>query len=370
MKKLLTFAVLCLLMAAEARAQFLFQNGNVVVSRVGDGAAVLTSAATEVFLEERSGVDGSLVQAISLHTSIPNKLTMSGTATSEGKIKFHAGYLAVAGYDANAGTASVVGTTSTAVNRKIAVFQNNGGSVSYTSLSDAYSANNIRSAISDGTNIWTAGTASAVNGPGVRHTTIGASLSTQLSTTVTNIRTVNIFDGQLFASHNAGTTSTRVVAVGTGLPTTSSQAMTNLNGLPLSYDAYDFYFADLDAGISGNDTLFLTNAATTTAGIEQFTFNGTIWTSRGLLSTGTGAFGLAGVQSGSNVELYVTTASQLQKYTLTSAWGSAFTASQNWFVTAGANTAYRGVAAVPEPTSLGLLALSAVAGLAFRRRRS
>jgi hypothetical protein len=331
-----------------------------------------------VFLEERSGVDGSLVQTISLATSGANRLTMSGTATSEGKIKFYAGYLAVAGYDADAGatgpggpTSSIATSTSALVNRRIGVFSNSGGAVSYTSLSDAYSANNIRSAISDGTNIWTAGTASASNGPGVRHTTIGASLSTQLSNTVTNVRTVNIFDGQLYASHNSGATA-RVAAVGTGLPSTSGQTMTGLNGLPTTpYEAYDFFLADLNAGISGNDTLFLANAATAGA-IEQFTFDGTTWTSRGSVLTGASAFGLAGVQSGSNIELYVTTAAQLQKYTLTSAWGTTFTANANWNVTAATNTAFRGVSAisaVPEPSSIGLLALTGLAGISFRRRR-
>ncbi|MFO0180636.1 MAG: hypothetical protein ACK517_02520, partial [bacterium] len=162
MRYLLAFAALTLLLGAEARAQFSFQNGNVVVSRVGTGTGALSSAATAVFLEERSGVDGSVVQTISLATSGANRLTMSGTATSEGKIKYYNGYLAVAGYDADAGATgpgsggSIATSLSATVNRKVALYSN-GGSVSYTSLSDAYSASNIRAAISDGTNIWTAG---------------------------------------------------------------------------------------------------------------------------------------------------------------------------------------------------------------------
>ncbi|MFN9540142.1 MAG: hypothetical protein ACK6A8_12970, partial [Planctomycetota bacterium] len=365
MRYLLAFAALTLLLGAEARAQFSFQNGNVVVSRVGTGTGALSSAATAVFLEERSGVDGSVVQTISLATSGANRLTMSGTATSEGKIKYYNGYLAVAGYDADAGATgpgsggSIATSLSATVNRKVALYSN-GGSVSYTSLSDAYSASNIRAAISDGTNIWTAGTASnTTGGPGVRHTTVGSTTSTQLSTTVTNVRTVNIFDGQLFASHASGSNG-RIMSVGTGLPTTSGQSMVGLTGVPnADPSGYDFFFADLDASISGADTMFRTVGNN----VEQFVFDGTTWLTKGTIAIGAETFGLSGIQNGSSVEFFVNTASALRKYTLTSAWGSGFTANQNWNVAAGANTAFRGnaaISAVPEPTAAGLLALTGV----------
>src|SRR5262249_61346095 len=38
-----------------------FSPGDLVLLRVGDGSAALSSAATAVFLEERSPIDGSLV---------------------------------------------------------------------------------------------------------------------------------------------------------------------------------------------------------------------------------------------------------------------------------------------------------------------
>src|SRR5947207_15983523 len=65
-----------------------FRPGDLVIYRVGTGAAALTSASTPVFLDEYT-TSGSLVQSIALPTSsgsgsTPNPLTSSGTATSEG----------------------------------------------------------------------------------------------------------------------------------------------------------------------------------------------------------------------------------------------------------------------------------------------
>ena len=65
-----------------------FTAGNIVVYRVGAGAAALSSAATQVFLDEYTTA-GVLVQSIPLPTAtsgMQDALTASGTATSEGLI--------------------------------------------------------------------------------------------------------------------------------------------------------------------------------------------------------------------------------------------------------------------------------------------
>src|SRR6185295_20015486 len=60
--------------------------GNVVVVRVGDGAAALAGTGTAVFLEEYTTA-GSLVQTIAIPTTTSGanrRLVMTGTTTSEG----------------------------------------------------------------------------------------------------------------------------------------------------------------------------------------------------------------------------------------------------------------------------------------------
>jgi hypothetical protein len=62
-----------------------FTFGNIVVARVGNGSAPLSSAATEVFLDEYT-LSGKLVQSINLPTSLKGRnriLTASGNITSE-----------------------------------------------------------------------------------------------------------------------------------------------------------------------------------------------------------------------------------------------------------------------------------------------
>jgi hypothetical protein len=62
-----------------------FTLGNIVVARVGNGSAVLSAAATEVFLDEYTP-SGRLVQSISMPTFVSGRnriLTASGNVTSE-----------------------------------------------------------------------------------------------------------------------------------------------------------------------------------------------------------------------------------------------------------------------------------------------
>src|SRR5437588_7066799 len=158
-----------------------FAQGNLVVYRVGDGSAPLSSNATPVFLDEYTP-SGVLVQSIPLPTSISGinkRLTASGTATSEGELarSVDGKYLTAAGYDAAAGTASITGSSSSSVNRVIARVDASGAVDTSTALNDAASGSNPRGAVStDGTNIWVDGGAG-----GVRLATFGANTSLQLS---------------------------------------------------------------------------------------------------------------------------------------------------------------------------------------------
>lgn len=350
-------------LATPAMADFI--PGNLVVSLVGDGSAALTNAANPVFLSEYTTA-GSLVRSLALPTAASGanrRFSVSGSATSEGHLSRSTDgrFLVIGGYDAAIGTASVVSTTSAANPRVVARVGFNDAIDTSTALGDAYSANNIRSVFTtDGADIWTAGTASS--GGGVRYTTLGATTSTQLSTTITNIRVVNIFNGQLYVSSSTGAFQ-GVSAVGTGIPTTSGQTITSLAGMPSTASSYDFHFANAS-------TLYIADDRTSAAGgLQKWTFDGSSWSLQYTLSSGTniGLRGLVGGDDGSgNALLYAISTDNKLVSVIDTGAGSAFST----LATAPANTAFRSVEFAPVPTP-GTLALLAASGLlAIRRRRS
>src|SRR5437762_6421317 len=103
-------------------------------------------------------------------------------------------HLLLAGYDAPIPTTGLVGTTSASVPRSVGRIDGNAVIDTTTALTDFASGSNPRGAAStNGTDLWVGG---AVGG--VRYTTTGSTSSVQLSTTVTNIRAVEIFGGQLY----------------------------------------------------------------------------------------------------------------------------------------------------------------------------
>ena len=343
-----------------------FTAGNLVVSVMGDGSAALTSAATPVFLNEFTTA-GTLVRTLAMPTAASgtnHRFSNSGSATSEGFLTRSADgrYLLLAGYDAAVGTASVVSTTSAANPRIVGRVDMLDSIDTSTALGDAYSGNNIRSATStNGMDLWTGGTASS--GGSVRYTTLGGTTSTQLSTTITNIRVVNIFNGQLYCSSATGSFQ-GVSTVGSGTPTTSGQTITLLPGFPTASgpSSYDFWLADASTMYVADDR---TNGS---GGVQKWAFNGSAWSLQYTLasSAATGLRSITGATdpgSGQNLMYGITTDNKLVSV-IDAGAGSSF----NVLATAPANTAFRGVefAPVPAPGSLALLTLS---GLIAARRR-
>ncbi|MBI5850490.1 MAG: hypothetical protein HZB39_05550 [Planctomycetes bacterium] len=313
--------------------------GNLVVVRVGDGAAALSSAATRYALDELTTA-GAPVQTIPMPTSAsgPNRAcNVAGTATSEGFLtqSDDGRYLVSTGYDAALGTASVAGTTSALVNRVVARIAMDETIDTSTALGDAYSAGNIRSATSlDGSQFWTSGS----NGS-VRYATLGGTTTTQLSTTITNVRVVNVYSGQLYTSSATGAFQ-GVNSVGSGLPTTSGQTITLLPGFPTASgpSAYDYFFADAN-------TVYVADDRTTTAGgIQKWTLSAGTWTLQYTLNpaASTGCRGLTGTVAGGVATLFATTSTSSNNALVTvtdTGPASTFTT----LATAGTNMVFRGV---------------------------
>ncbi len=324
-----------------------FTTGNVVVLRVGDGSAALTSAATPVFLDEFNSA-GVSVQSIALPTTVNGSnriLTNSGSASSEGALNRSADgrYLTLAGYDAAAGTVGVVSAAGIA--RVVAIVDGTGTVDTSTRISDGYTANNIRGVVTnDGTGFWTAGTGT---GGGTRFVTLGSSgTSTQISASVTNTRVPNILNGQLYTTSASGAFQ-GISAVGNGLPTTSGQTTTILPGFPTTSGPgpYGFVLFDLNSSVAGVDTAYVADdrASASGGGLQRWNFDGTNWTLAYTLNLNTGARGITGVNNNGTVTLYATTTDNRLVSVTDTGSASAFTA----LATAPANTVFRGVAFAP-----------------------
>lgn len=336
-----------LLLATTALAQI--TPGNLVVTRVGDGTAALSNAATAVFLEEYTK-SGALVQTIAMPTAPAGgnfAMTWSGTATSEGAItqSVDGRYLLLVGYNAAPGTPSVATTASAATARIIGRVALGGAIDTTTALSDAYTGSNIRSACStDGSVFWTAGASSVTGGGGMRYSLLGATTSTSL-TVVNNTRVTGIFAGQLYCSSASGTLQ-GVGAVGVGTPTTTGQTITSLPGFPTASgpSAYDFEFADAN-------TLYVADDRTNgNGGIQKWTLVGGTWTLQYTLAPATniGCRSLSIDVEGGLATIFATATNNQVVRVVDAGAGSPFTT----LVTGVANTALRGVQSVRTPANI------------------
>jgi hypothetical protein len=343
-----------------------FTPGNLVVSRVGDGGSALTTRGSPVFLDEFT-TSGTLVQSLALPTtqSGPNQpLVVNGGATAEGLLTLSVNqqYLILTGYGPSQVPyqVSLPPTTGSAVPRVIGRVSFNGDIDTSTALSDFASSGSPRSAASaDGTAFWTTS-----SNDGVRYVPYGGGpTSTQVSATVTNLRQGGIFDGQLYVSTASGASlSTRLGAVGTGLPTTSGQTITNLPGITSteSPSPYAFFFADLDPGVAGLDTLYIADDNNPAGGILKFSYVGGTWVPNGSAGNAADGYrGLTGVVTGTTVTLYAIRKAlnigggELCTVTDLSGYNGSFSGFPSVIAAvAGSNQAFRGLAIAPSAPTL------------------
>jgi hypothetical protein len=366
----LTFLALLWPQASSAAP---FTPGNLVVVRVGDGAAALSSAATAAFLDEYTPT-GTLVQSLPLPVAdagANQTLTTTGSSSSDAHLtrSVNGAYLVFTGYDAAPGTAAVAGTTAAAVNRIVGRIAADGSINTTTRIDDAFSAGNFRSAATvDGQNFYGVGSVS-----GVRYIPFGATgATTAISTgTPTNLRVVNIAGGDLYVTSASGTTF-GVAQVGSGLPTTSGQAITLLPGFPTATASpYGFYFADLSTTVAGVDVVYVADDRTT-GGIQKYSLVAGTWTLNGTIGGSTTATlrGLTGSVSGTTVSLGASGGGGLYFVSDNAGYNVApsTAALPAPVATAATNTAFRGVAfspvalATPAPTVTSFTPASGAVG--------
>jgi hypothetical protein len=351
-----------------------FTAGNLVVCRIGAvGGGALSGSAFPVFLDEYTTA-GALVQSIAMPTvdDGPNQMfTLSGSATSECLMTRSADgrYIFVFGYDAAVGTATVAATTTTVVLRVIARVGKD-GIVSTNTTTTSFSAGNPRGIVSsNGTDIWLSG-----SNTGVVYTTFGGSgAGTIVANGTTNLRSINIFDGQLYVSSASG--ALRIGTVGTGLPTTTGQTITNLTGVA-GTSPYPFFFADLTPAVAGVDTIYVGDDAAG-GGVQKYSLVAGTWVLNGTVTPG--IRGLAAIHTNvpvPTVTIYgtstLTNANTLSVYTDTSGYnarptpvgdkktrsGELVPGAPTLLATAAANTVFRNVTFAPLPVTAATASIS------------
>ncbi|MFT3879996.1 MAG: hypothetical protein QM703_10095 [Gemmatales bacterium] len=271
-----------------------------VVVQIGTGATTVSGTGYTTTLKHfLAGVPSQAVPfstASFLNTGASGSLVLSASATSEGNLtnSVDRNYVVMAGYEAATGTAQVNGATANA-NRVIG-FANVAPFVGLTGTTTTaypgaqatnYNTNNVRSAVSTGgpsSDAWTGGTGTTATTAGVRYQT-----TTQVSSTSTNVRSVDIYNNQLFTTSASGA-FVGVNSVGVGTPTSSGAVIslmiaTGTGSSPYEYAAYNDpngNQTNLTASFGLNrvyvaDDRTTINAAGATGGIQRWSWNGTTW---------------------------------------------------------------------------------------------
>ena len=385
-----------------------FSSGSLVVEMVGTGTATLTSAATQISILEVTTA-GSLTQTIILPSGTSDPQTDSGSASSDGYLNTYGGFVSVPGYNAALNTASVASS-----NAKVNSLLDATGSVATRTLFPVggpsgttpgtpagvspFSGNNYRSSIAtSGSTFYGVGTSSGSPSTGGAWYFNGSAF-TQVSSTATgqptNLRVVEIYNNQLYAT-SAASTGYGIWSIGSGLPTTAGTGTVATMAINTGTGGA-YGFAMFSTGSQGAGVLDLAYIADDRAvaggGLGKWTYNGTSWSNSWSLLVG--ASGTSTLQSGTGVgfagirglagtydsvlgaSLYATT-TETSNTRLISIFDTGTTTPSTYTTlqSSGSNFAFRGVdlspVAVPEPSTFAIAAVATLgmAGLIRRRRR-
>ncbi len=342
------YALLCgtILFFSFTFSQTAFTPGNVVVLRIGSGSGNLTTAATPVFLDEYSPLTGQLVQSVPMPTTVSGsnrRLTLSGTATSEGALTLSPDkqHLCLAGYDTTVGATGVASITS--VGKTVAIVNAAGSVNTETGITRAsgYNGSNIRGAVTnDGTGVWTSGDGNSTSG-GTYYIAAGTTTPVKISTAPTNTRGINIFGGQLYIS-SASSPYVGISTVGTGLPATSGQTTSLLAGSSGS-SSYAFALFDLDANEAGFDVAYVAGDSI----IKYCKVSGT-WVKKGYVAAPKALRGLTLVNACGKIRGFATSEDSVYTFVDNAGYNQNLSGSLTKLIGKSANTVFRGIAFAPN----------------------
>jgi len=217
-------------------------------------------------------------------------------------------YLVVTGYGTSSSYADITATTSNTVPRVVGQVTPSGLYQQMYSSSTMFNLNDIRSAVSDGTNYWVGG-ASTANVDGINYVGPGTPTVLGSGAVPSKAYATRIFNNQIYYStQKAGpsnsATQLGIFSIGSGLQTSGTASPVQIINTG-SVIPEDFSFN------SSMDICYVAvNLNTASGGIQKWTKSGGIWTLAYTLSTGAaniGAYGLLVDYSGANPIIYATT---------------------------------------------------------------
>lgn len=243
-----------------------------------------------------------------LDTTGTNQLTDSGSAGSNGYLNTRGPWLSVGGYNSALGAAGVASTNTKVVhlyNATLSSFSR----VLFPTDATVLGGSNFRSSIPvSATQFYATGNGSGTTG-GVWYYT-GAAF-TQISTTVTNARNVEIYGGNLYFSTGSGT-SRGIYQVGTGLPTSAATTSVPLVVTGSSTSPVGFVLFDTNA----DAVMDLAYVCDDAAGLQKWVYASGAWGASAawvlkiapagttLSGTGNGCTGLTGTYASGSATLY------------------------------------------------------------------
>jgi hypothetical protein len=286
-----------------------FTPGNIVVLRIGNGSESLTNTGNTTFLDEYT-TNGTYVSTLMMPTNSYGAnapLICYGSGFAEGEITLSQDgrFLLVAGFGVAPGqyTNSALSSSyaSNEVPRVVGVVDGQGHINTTTVQTNTFeNGEEVRSATStDGTNLWFTGDTT-----GIKATTVGSTLSTQVEKTATNVRQVSIYSNQMYFTASTGIR----VATNPPLPFVTNALVTLLPGtLTNNTSPFGFAMFNLNGG-STPDTLYVVDtdvSCTTTGAILKYCLNGGTWVNVGTICAESAVY-MTGIQKGTNVTLFIT----------------------------------------------------------------
>ena len=313
--------------------------------RIGDSLTTLANTGNPLTIDQFT-VDGNYVSTYNLPKTGTNAVTLSSTATPEGQLSIASNNNSITFFaykTAPPYTGSLSSSTSALVKRTFVSIDNAGVITLPSFTSTGYSANNPRCAYTNGNGgFWGAGA-----NTGISYGSFASNADTIVSSTVTNIRSMNAFAGQLYFSTGSGTAG--IYRAGNGIPTNSGNVSTVYIATGTGSSPYTF-------SINSDSTICYIaddRASSAGGGIQKWIRTGSTWTLQYTLNTGNalGARGLVVNWKTSSPTIFATS-TESTRNRLVKFLDSNSTATVVTLDTAGTNTIYRGVTFIPVALTL------------------
>ncbi|MGI9192336.1 MAG: T9SS type A sorting domain-containing protein [Chitinophagaceae bacterium] len=341
------FTALFLALGARVNAQTNFTQGNLVVNVATSTTTSVAAGAGIRFMElnkttaAQTPIQNLLVDSNTNGLGPTDYFRIQGTGTSAGYLSFSNDrtLLSMAGVNTN------INTTPAALNPRVVLTVNSGGTMQFATTYTNTGSNTPRSASSLNNIDWYPNDANGIY-------TNGASLPLVTA----NIRAIKPFGGVLYASQ-ALTTTANISTLNGPVPS----ALTPLPGFGNGLSSFcDFYLISSGQNGASFDILYMTFATSGTAGtIYKYSLVNGTWLSNGTYTTTFGGFGIAAERTCANAaNLFVasgngaTSANSLYRLTDNSGYNQPInitTANNVVLYTVTAGNTIKGVAFAPRP---------------------